>query len=721
MRKYFAITGFFIAISLYAYPQADIYAFNQEGVGDKIDRLKKELPALKDSARIDCLNDLSESYLTFNTDTARVYARQALKEAEKTGYVKGQAKGYRNLGRIECRLVTDLPAAEKYFSQSLGLFIKTKDDQQIAWAWGALGLSKWVLSKFPEAMSAFEKAEQLFKKVGDTIDLVGTYEFMSRAEFESGKYAKSLEYAFKRKDLTGKEDYFILSQLYTAIGDDETAEKYRQRIPMNNSDYRKYAYLGTGISFLHKNQYDSALHYFLLFSYYAKTAGAGPLIKLYESLGELHLALKHYDSTLVFLNRALNMSTKANDRNQVMKVYLILGKTYQASGKYEKALENARVLSQVANETGAKQNIRDAHLLLYQVFDHLHKHDSALAHLKKYVAVKDSIDLDLSAQKLAFYLIRSEREKAETDVKFLNEKSRLQQQQLKQTALQKTFLLAGITALLIIGVLLFRNILLQRKSEKDRRKLAERELKMQKLESERKEAALQQQASELEMQALRAQMNPHFIFNCLNAINGFILINESETASDYLTKFSRLVRMVLNNSQKKLISLDEEVESLGLYLHMESLRFNFHYRVKCDDTIDALCVFIPPMLLQPFAENAIWHGLMHKNGQGELLIDLHLENDMLHCTIADNGVGRKKAYLLKSKSAVKNKSMGLQITNSRMALLSRDSNDHCFFKINDLEDEWGNATGTSVSIKIKIKGISADNIPNNMFHRNNNK
>jgi LytS/YehU family sensor histidine kinase len=98
------------------------------------------------------------------------------------------------------------------------------------------------------------------------------------------------------------------------------------------------------------------------------------------------------------------------------------------------------------------------------------------------------------------------------------------------------------------------------------------------------------------MQALRAQMNPHFIFNCLNAINGFILTNDSETVAGYLTKFSRLIRMVLNNSQRKFISLEEDLETLELYLYMEKLRFtnNFKYKINCDDSVDALSIFIPP-------------------------------------------------------------------------------------------------------------------------------
>jgi LytS/YehU family sensor histidine kinase len=132
--------------------------------------------------------------------------------------------------------------------------------------------------------------------------------------------------------------------------------------------------------------------------------------------------------------------------------------------------------------------------------------------------------------------------------------------------------------------------------------------------------------NELEMQALRSQMNPHFIFNCLSSINRFILKNKTEEASDYLTKFSRLVRMVLNNSRQELIALEDELETLRLYLDMEQLRFKnaFDYYINCVNEITADNIFIPPLILQPFAENAIWHGLMHKHGQGHLEIKLVL-------------------------------------------------------------------------------------------------
>src|SRR4029079_5651788 len=209
---------------------------------------------------------------------------------------------------------------------------------------------------------------------------------------------------------------------------------------------------------------------------------------------------------------------------------------------------------------------------------------------------------------------------------------------------------------------------LKRKNEKIKHGQLENEMKLQQLENEKKHAEFQQQAAELEMQALRAQMNPHFIFNCLSSINRFILKNESKTASNYLTRFSRLMRMVLLNSQKPLIALDDELEMLGIYLEMERLRFkdSFDYSITFLNAIDSDNVFIPPLLLQPFCENAIWHGLMHKEGKGRLEVELSTKEQMLHCIITDNGVGREKAAALKSKTAEKEKSLGLKITTERL-------------------------------------------------------
>jgi sensor histidine kinase YesM len=270
-----------------------------------------------------------------------------------------------------------------------------------------------------------------------------------------------------------------------------------------------------------------------------------------------------------------------------------------------------------------------------------------------------------------------------------------QHQTLKGESLIKNVLIVSIISMLAIVIFIIRNISLKRRNEK--------------LQNEQKHSQLQQQAAELEMQALRAQMNPHFIFNCLSSINRYILINDTEAASSYLTKFSRLIRMALQQSEKSLITLEKELEMLRYYLDLERLRFKnvFDYSIIFINTIDTSTIFVPPLILQPFAENAIWHGLMHKKGAGHLDIALSIEGKILTGIITDNGIGRAEAALLKSKTAERNKSMGMQITVERLALLNKTIDHKSFFGIEDLKDNEGNIAGTKVELKIQYKDLMA--------------
>ena len=216
-------------------------------------------------------------------------------------------------------------------------------------------------------------------------------------------------------------------------------------------------------------------------------------------------------------------------------------------------------------------------------------------------------------------------------------------------------------------------------------------------------------AAELEMQALRAQMNPHFIFNSLTSINRFILKSDTQAASDYLTRFSRLIRMVLNNSKQSFISLEDELDMLRLYLEMEKLRFKeaFLYRIEIDKYLDPATVQLPPLVLQPFVENAIWHGLMHKPGQGTLEIQIGVERDLLVIRITDDGVGRSVAGSSSGKSVRKQKSMGIDITRERLSLVNGGL-DADGLKIIDLLGPDGEPAGTRVIVKIKARTSTAE-------------
>jgi hypothetical protein len=211
----------------------------------------------------------------------------------------------------------------------------------------------------------------------------------------------------------------------------------------------------------------------------------------------------------------------------------------------------------------------------------------------------------------------------------------------------------------------------------------------------------------VEMSALRAQMNPHFLFNSLNSIDSYIIRNESKKASEYLNNFARLIRLILQNSRSNYISLKDELETLELYLQMETLRFKgkFGYELDVPEGLDTSSVDIPPMLIQPYVENAIWHGLMHQQdlGGGKVKVSIREKEGMLLCIVEDNGIGRKKAMELKQKkSGISRRSMGMIITQDRMEIINKLYDTQTAVQVTDLEDESGHAAGTRVVLTIPV-------------------
>ena len=204
---------------------------------------------------------------------------------------------------------------------------------------------------------------------------------------------------------------------------------------------------------------------------------------------------------------------------------------------------------------------------------------------------------------------------------------------------------------------------------------------------------------ELEMQALKAQINPHFVFNCLNSIKGFIYDRDFKQADKYLDKFSELLRSTLDNSSSSIISLQDEINYLDTYLQLEKLRFDdkFEYQINVDKNIDSKEALVPAMLLQPYVENAIRHGIGHlENRKGTITISIRRAQQQLICEIEDDGVGREKAFALRNEMHTEYQSRGMQLSKRRAELYGIEQ------QIIDKEDEQGNATGTIIVLKIPI-------------------
>jgi hypothetical protein len=441
--------------------------------------------------------------------------------------------------------------------------------------------------------------------------------------------------------------------------------------------------------------------------------------KLLVDLGRSYLAVGDYTSALKYAKEGATEAEKNNVRPYMLEAYQTLSFIYKKLNNEKLALEfferysslketmlNTQFYWRLNNyKKAAIDAKRSANLALLKK-DNLIKaqqlqqqtllrqqNEIQLSLLNKDSKIKDQLLL-LSDQKLLLQdqrlkeqqLLRQQKESA---LGLMDKETRLKDQQLKQQSFVRNALLGGL--FLIIALAAFALLFLNSRRRNDG------------LRNAKIQAELQQQTVQLEMQALRAQMNPHFIFNCLSSINRFILKHETKEASKYLTRFSRLMRMVLTSSKKSFITLEDELQMLRLYIEMERLRFNnsFSYQISLLNEIDTDNVFIPPLLLQPFCENAIWHGLMQKDGEGKLDISLEQDEDTLKCTITDNGIGRQHAEDLKTKTAEKQKSLGIKITSERLSLLNESTDMKSFFRIEDITDENGDAAGTRIILQVK--------------------
>jgi len=678
---------------------------------ERIDSLIKVLPSLKDTSRIDCLNQLSDAYiLTTEKDSAVYYAGLAFKESEKLNYIHGIAISFNNKSRIAKHFDDDFIQSETLGKESLHWFEKTSNKTGIDNLYSNLRYTVFSQSKFDEAIYYTKEEYLIAQKNSDTSKMWDALQTMFSIYRESGDYEKSLSYIEEAQDLASASNNKIrisdglygMAQLYELIEDYPNALNYfRQVVKMDdkdieahriNNDYDIWFKMEFTEAFSHLHQFDSAWHYYHVFNPGAESI----YYRVYlVSSGECYFEQKDYPKALQNFLQGVALHKKLNDRNQIMRTLLDVGKTYLALNNNAEALQYGREGLTIALQTKAKQFIRDGYKILYSVYDNLHQTDSAYFYYQKYMAMKDVVLSDQVKVKFAAYNYEQKIRLMSNEKLISRQQLKIQHQQLAQETIQKKILTGSIIGLILISGIIFRTIFLKRKNEKHRREIAENELQIQKLES-------QKQLSELEMQALRAQMNPHFIFNSLSSINLFILENNKLQASEYLSKFSRLIRLILQNSQEAYIPLEKELEALQLFLELESLRFEnkFEYKVIVEKNIEPSEIKVAPLIIQPYVENAIWHGLMHKKENGHLEIELYLEEEILVCKITDDGIGRKKAAELKSKSTLTHKSMGMRITEDRIAMLQQQKQEGTFILINDLILPDGSPCGTEVLIKI---------------------
>ncbi|MBW6490341.1 MAG: histidine kinase [Lentimicrobium sp.] len=224
------------------------------------------------------------------------------------------------------------------------------------------------------------------------------------------------------------------------------------------------------------------------------------------------------------------------------------------------------------------------------------------------------------------------------------------------------------------------------------------------MSSVRKEHALQNDINWYRQQSLTRQMDPHFVFNTLNSIQSYIIKNDVLSSSQYLSKFAKLMRLILNNSQQQAVPLSDEINALTLYMELESLRFQqkFDFNIHIDPAVEIENIYIPAFLIQPFIENAIWHGIMKLKSKGVIRVNFTKNEDYLICTVEDNGIGRNKSREFKSNQEINKKSLGISIVESRLRLLNNFYGGNMNIQITDLYNDTQQPSGTRVTINLPI-------------------
>lgn len=397
-----------------------------------------------------------------------------------------------------------------------------------------------------------------------------------------------------------------------------------------------------------------------------------------SNMGILYNKKEMYNDALKSFERSIELAEAENSNNSKGPAFQGMAKAYLGLKNITKAEQFANLALQSAEDIGSFEWQQNSWEILSAVYEAQHKDSKALQAYKKYILYQDSVLSDEKKQELTRKEMEFDFENKTALIKAEHSKQQaIAEEKIKQQAIVKNSAVAGAVILLFAGISTF--VFYKRKRDAEEEKI---------------EANFKAHEAETEMKVLRLQMNPHFIFNSLNSISNYISRHDIKMADHYLTGFAKLMRMMLEYSEQKAISLEEDLKALELYIQLESLRMNhaFTYEIKVDENIDQETTLVPPMILQPFVENSIWHGIANKESEGKICIEIKKEDEMINCIVEDNGAGR-----MKQSSEAERKSLGMKITKARIDILNRIKKSKAAVELTDLTQ------GLRVEVKLPLE------------------
>lgn len=620
----------------------------------------------EDSNKVKTYYQLSYHYnfRQSKTDLARQCVDSAKALAQEIKYARGVINAHYYAGMVDMN-EDNYPEALDHFKAYVKFYSDRGDSLAVARGLYCIGTIHNKRGENSKNLATQLRALRIYEHLRDEPNLANTLSSIGISYWKSKKYGQAIN------------SYARSNELYKA---QHKLEKYAMGL------------LNLANVYVSKNSYDTAMQlYGKALELALEHGNDAEVAFVLGNLGDLHEELGNFKEALAYNLKSLGIRRRLPRKKDLADILLDVGHMYRMTGNYEEAVKYLNEGIAVAQSIGAMALLQTGYENLAKLAEAKENFQKAYEYNQLSNQWKDSIYNETSIKQLNELQTKYETSEKDKQITLLAKEKELQSIETERQVFAKKTFIAGFILLFCLSALIIY-IIRQR-------------LLLTTKNSEIKEVSLRHQLSELEIKALRAQINPHFLFNCLNSINRMIVKGENENASLYLKKFSRLVRIILENVETNKVSLNNELALLESYIQLEELRFKgkIAYEISIDEKIEKENTYLPPMVLQPFVENAIWHGLMHKeaNEQGRIKIAMKEDNDVLFCSIEDNGVGRARSGELKENSDSRTNSIGIRITEERLRLLSkRRIND--LIQIIDLKDTLNTATGTRVEISIPL-------------------
>ncbi|WP_241492528.1 tetratricopeptide repeat protein [Lacinutrix himadriensis] len=701
-----------------------------------MDSLHVELQKHKerDTTRADILYDLAFTYFQRDMKLTNLYIDEAEAINDSLNFTRGKANIFYIKGIIESRK-SNYAAGLDYYKQSLKLFDSLNDEKGMASLYNAIGVSHYQQSQYDEALNYYNKALLIYEAMHAKKKLVASLLNIGTIYAETGQYPEAI--SNYKKGLTYSREINHEYGIPYALSNLGIVYKYLGNFPLAIEHYKQaFAYLekegdtigmsnalnSLGTVYRSMGKYDKALAYHNQSIDFQSNNGSKSLIATNKAnIGLIYKSKKEYTKALQFINESLLISQDINavkqtsiclkniaevhlllkkpaiarenyiksmdiskeigDQQGLAETYLGIAATYLEEKQYKKALSYTLKGEEIANNLKVLPSQKKASELLFQIYEHQGDYKKALINHQKFKAFQDSLFNKENIEKIT---------QLEYEYKYKQQldSSRIRELQLtkvvtatsKDLQKSKQDYLWAIIGFLLISILLGGIIFYQ---------------KLKNIKSKTQNIVIEQKL-------LRSQMTPHFIFNSLSVLQGMILNKEEKKSVYYLSKFSKLLRIILENSRDKTVSLSQELTAIQNYLALQNLENDdYQSTVLVEDSIDIPLFEVPPMLIQPFVENAIEHAFVDQKENRKIDIRLSYLEKKLICTIIDNGVG------VASKKEGKNthkKSLSTLITSERLEVLSKDFNMQGSVSIEDRKKY--NEQGTIVTLIIPYKTVA---------------